>query len=129
MTLVKLPSCEIVLVEPPENSSKTEIYVSSNSLYILSGFNPWEMEHKEITLPPGSYELLGRCSEISEEVAAGIVESGRRKYMDYVKLEGRTMQIALSGWRYRLSTAIESLESLILSHGHTKDCLIIKKVK
>ena len=66
--------------------------------------------------PPGSWQLLGRVSEISEEVAATLVErwdSGR--WNDY------------SRHLARVNTATESLASLLRSHGFEPEETVLLK--
>lgn len=68
------------------------------------------------SLPPGSWQLLGRVSEISEEVAATLVErwdSGI--WNDY------------SRHLARVNTATESLASLLRSHGFEPEETVLLK--
>lgn len=80
-----------------------------------------------ITLPPGSYTLIGFLNDCGEEVAKGLVENyfvaesygHGTVYKDYK----RTMERGANSWT--CATALESLHSLLTSEGVVGNCLLI----
>jgi hypothetical protein len=117
----------LLIVDVPEGASKTEMYISEvkpiRTLDILCGLNPWNMEHKSISLPPGNWTIV----EQTEKGAAKIVkrQRGGGKYYNY-EIEGTSLG---KYGCYHLNTAIESLHSWIRSQGKEPDEVVIIKKK
>ena len=76
---------------------------------------------RSIYIPNPFYEPLGLLSEITEEVAAGIVERHRhlsiKPWYDYEYTDSR------------MYTALESLQSLIKSNGMNENVYLLKKIE
>lgn len=74
-----------------------------------------------IVLPPGSWQIVCLSKEVTEEVAAQIVEGNHNAYIDYER--------DFHGIPLRVFTAVESSHSLIRSKGlDPNNTLILKKL-
>lgn len=113
MIVITLPSGEYLIVDVPEDSSNFQI--KNNDLGHYIDFETILHENDPgtyycINLPPSDWQLLGLESEITEEVAASIVE----------KMEGRVNVKAFVDYEYPDSgmwSAIKSLASLSKREG------------
>ena len=91
--------------------------------------SPGKFKAVPIQLPPGNWQIVARASEITEEQAKGIVERfksswGTFYYPEYPLEKTQGARRTKPGY----DTAIESLHSLIRSHGmEVNECLILKK--
>lgn len=105
------------LVEVPEDAKDIEV-IDGNS--VIPAMLHWKGS-AAVMLSPGSYTLLFKASEATEQQAGEIVEYRNevtRGYVDYGKIS----------WLF--TTATESLHSLIRSLGMEVDkTIILKKVK
>ncbi len=86
-----------------------------------------EIEERDLCLPPGSYELVGKGDKIDEETWKGMVKgyiySGKisfQAYYDYSEREPISMDDIFS-------TAVESGISWIKSHGMEPGNVVILK--
>jgi hypothetical protein len=109
----------LLIVDVPEGASKTEMYISEvkpiRTLDILCGLNPWNMEHKSISLPPGSWTIV----EQTEEGAAKIMPSKPHEDQLFYTHDNTPETF---------ETAIDALHSWIRSQGkEPKTSIILKK--
>lgn len=100
--------------------------VTENGIdYLLIKVPHWVKGHK-YAAPPGRWQILGKATEITEEVAKGLIKQqmGGGKFYDY-SIEGSSLgQYGC----YILSTATESLLSFVRHHGFEPgECLVLRK--
>jgi hypothetical protein len=113
-----------LVVDVPEDGSKTEIYIEYDLMYFLVGANPWDTIHKHIKLPPGNWQIVGAgtVDKITKEEAEPLVETN-------TWYDGPQEQHGLGMVRYYreypkeleescLLSSVESLHSLLKSQGY-----------
>jgi hypothetical protein len=93
---------QYLLQEVPEGITDKNVFVHFGVLY--SNITYFKNFYKR--LPPGSWQIVARASEATEEIARGIVGKEVSVYEDYEN----------NKW-VKEKTAIESIHSLIRSHG------------
>ena len=100
---------DVYAVEVPEGATGFEIDnpLSPGDLVYYKG-EPCIYNFRKITLPPGSWQLIGTTKEVTEDVAKGIVErvdmGFKDVYLSYAK-----------GGSFDFDTALDSLRSLLAS--------------
>ena len=127
MTTHKLNEREIVAVKGLNKFiQKDTIYINKANCLRYTKFEhrgdsfPKHQTSLAIQLPPGSWSILGRRTDVTEEVARGLVEcygydNGYRNYQVYSQyMEGLK------------KTALESFHSWCDREGITDELLIIK---
>ena len=135
MTQITLGSNTYLLVELPEGASWIEIDdpLTNQIVYELDGKDDCTLK-----LPPGSYELIGLCRDISEEVWRGIVESKKERGGEYNPAVGHYQSSGWTTWYKNYehpepsicipNTATESARSLVKAHSMDfNKCVILKK--
>ena len=117
-----------LFVEVPEDASRFEIVHGTSAgthkglmlrLFIRKG-------HRYISLPPGSWLIVGMSGQLGEEEAKGIVD---HRY-EYGNSKSKGVLITkdyVGGLSF--ATATESLASLIESMGMKNNCTLILKKK
>ena len=122
---VTVNGIDYLLVEVPENTHGNYfIHEGGNGVYLKFNEALDFRGSREIKLPPGSWELIGMCSEIGEDAWKGIVqkwdkESDRNWFVDYQWYDGRDFY----------TTATESARSLVKSYNHVWERTLILKKK
>jgi hypothetical protein len=127
---------DIYAVEVPEGMEAFDIEcIPEVDLYELTCYEFGEFDtpikEKTIDLPPGSWQIICPLKEVTEEVAAGIVQvissgkfSGRPQYRRYDRDLVKDMPA-----RCWTRDSRHALETLVASKGlHPDKTLIIKKV-
>jgi len=121
MKTLELNGREILAVEVPEGSYLPDIYEDKGKNYIDYWHNVHE--YSQIELPSGNWQILGRPSEITEDVARGLVSwfelEGQLGYRDYSHDDPR----------FPFRTATESLLSWCKANGITEKHILLIKNK
>ncbi len=73
--------------------------------------NKEERRAEHIELPQGDWQLIGKCSEITEDIAKGIVDSDFISYKNY-NFKGKPSKDCMFGCAY-YQFALQSFNSLI----------------
>lgn len=120
MTTINLPSGEYLLVDVPPRSWGYDLYggMKADQLLCLTTTAPGRFKQHKINIPPGSYTLIGKGSEITEEVAKGIVQQHAYGYRNYTP----NMTV-----KFAYKTALESFDSLLRSHGKEPGTTVVLK--
>lgn len=106
MTQINLPSLTILCFDVPEGATWFDITIAQGVMppQLQYNFGALRFGREYIELPSGSWQILGRLDEITEEQAKGIVQShtvyGSELYRNY-ETNGFSV------------TAIESLHSTL----------------
>lgn len=130
---------EYLMVEVPSEAVEFEIE-NGNQLYFYASFLGLRSIGHLRYLPPGQWQILFLASEATEEQAGEVVEvnKGEPPYQPYYKPYGMSdeeysyeLELAakkLEEWE-QSNTALESLRSLLSSHGMEGETLFLKKIK
>lgn len=114
MKQIPILSGKAMIVELPEGAINPHIHPGSNGLWYKYEGDKGGFSYKRCELPPGNWRIIGMLSEVTEREAAQIVKlhATIKKYRDYLIDNDRPTDMFTK-------TAIESLESAIVSEGYT----------
>lgn len=134
MTPAKLPSGEYLLIDVPEDKSIAGYLIQHIPEARLSWLYFLDKDEKQIGNQIdllGHWELIGKGDGVTEEIAAGIVDSG----MHFEAIDPRDWRLSRDYYmNYEIGecefdTALESFNGWIRSYGkEPKQTVIIKKV-
>lgn len=124
MKQIPLLQGKALLVELPEGAENTSISDSDYFDKVITSNQhlTWNIDNgmlDGVSLPPGTWEIVGLLPEVSESEAAGMVEhkirgQERGLYRNYLYHDIQARHIMKE-------TALESLESAILAEGYYLD--------
>lgn len=111
MKTITLPSLTLLCVDVPEEHNAFELWHGMIFIGVEKPSIRW------ITIPRGTYKILGRLDELTEEVAKGIVEN------EIQSAEQNTGFIDSVSYKcyiydcFDLNTALESLHSILKANN------------